>query len=115
MVFERKNKSFPFLDEELLEGLLKANTSFWLQIRFFITSNEWEKLNIKWEAIALFITDVLNCTQKIIFQYLAPRFVVMKNKIQNMSKVRKLKENSNFWMSYLFCQSQFSGKYEFCF
>ena len=38
MVFERKNKSFPFLDEELLEGLLKANTSFWLQIRFFITS-----------------------------------------------------------------------------
>ena len=57
-------------------------------MRFLNIFNEWEKLDIKWETIALFITDALNCTQKVLFQSLAPRFVVMKNKIQNTSKDR---------------------------
>ena len=62
IVFERKNKSFPFLDEKLLEGLIKANTPFvFTNEVFYKICNEWEKLNIKWETIALFITDVLNC------------------------------------------------------
>ena len=58
--------------------------------------NEREKLNIKRETIALFITDALNCTQKVLFQSLTPRLVVMKNKIQNTSKDRKLKEDKQF-------------------
>ena len=98
IVFERKNKSFPFLDEKRLEGLLKANTPFLcLQMKFFIISvMNGKKLNMKWETIALFITDDLNCTQKVLLQSLAPRFVAIKNRIQNMSKDRKLKGKKQF-------------------
>ena len=84
IVFEKKSKSFSFLDEE---GLLRANTPFaFTNEVFYNICNEREKLNIKWETIALFITDALNCTQKVLFQSLATKFVAMKNKIQNMSE-----------------------------
>ena len=84
--FERKNTSFPFLDEKLLEeGLLKANTPFvFANDVFYNICNGQEKLNIKWESTALFITDALSCTQKVLFQSLAPSFVTMKNKIQKI-------------------------------
>ena len=79
------------------EGLLKANTLFMFTNEVFNNiCSEREKLNIKWETTALFITDALNCTQKLLFQSLALRFVAMKNKILNMSKNRKLKEKKQF-------------------
>ena len=98
IAFEKKNKSFPFLYEKLLrEGLLKVNAPFMFTNEvFYNICNEREKLNIKWETIALFITDELNCTQKVLFQSLTPRFVAMENEIQNMSKDWKLKEKKQF-------------------
>ena len=75
--------SFSFLDEE---GLLRANTPFAFTNEVFYICNEREKLNIKWQTIALFITDALNCTQKVLSQSLALKFVAMKNKTQNTSE-----------------------------
>ena len=52
--------------------------------------------------MALFITDALNCTQKVLFQSLAPSIVAMKNTIQSMSKDKTLKKKKQFLDDELF-------------
>ena len=95
--FERKKKCFPILNEKLLEeGLLRANTPFMFTNEvFYNVCNEWEKLNIKWETIAFFIKDALNCAQKVLFQSLAPRSVAIKNKFKICQKVKRQKYGQN--------------------
>ena len=106
-IIEMKNNTkFPFLYEAYLrQGVLKEIKEFKLTNGiFYDICLALEKCNITWDTICQLIMKKLNCSG-VLPQSLSPTFINLKNKVQKLSKARKLAEKENF-LSEPFLPSQ---------
>ena len=97
-IIEMKNNTkFPFLDETYLgQGMLKGIKDFKLTNGiFYDICLAREKFNITWETLSQFIMKKVNCSG-VLPQSLSPSSINLKNKVQNLSKARKLAEKEKF-------------------
>ena len=102
----KSNTKFPFLNEAYLrQGVLKEIKEFKLTNGiFYDICLALEKCNITWDTICQLIMKKLNCSG-VLPQSLSPTFIDLKNKVQKLSKARKLAEKENF-LSEPFLPSQ---------
>ena len=93
----KNNTKFPFLDETYLgQVVLKEIKEFKLTNGiFYDICLAREKFNITWETLSQFVMKKLNCLG-VSPQSLSPTFINLKNKVQNLSKARKLAEKEKF-------------------
>ena len=91
------NTKFPFLDKAYLgKGELKEIKEFMLTNGiFYDICLARETFNITCKILSQFIMKKLNCSG-MLTQSLSPTFINLKNKVQNLSKARKLAEKEKF-------------------
>ena len=96
-VIEMKNNTkFSSFDEAYLrQGVLKEIKEFKLTNGiFYDICLAWEEFNITWDTLCQFIIKKLNCSG-MLPQSLSPTFINLRNKVQKLSKARKLAEKEN--------------------